>query len=131
MRARGVPDMAVEEPQLMHYPTNVGAPKFMVPDILSHKKERGVTATHYLESKFDELKEAYFKLVEVAEDTDMVYSAVYNFIPAVGNTYHLYANHTGKLFLSIIGPDEWDIVEHKGSFRFTTDNTWERLNLVD
>lgn len=69
--------MAVEEPQLMHYPTNV-ARQVMVPDILSHKKERGVTATHYLESKFDELKEAYFKLVKVAEDTDMVYSAVYN-----------------------------------------------------
>ena len=120
--------MVVDEPQLMQYPTNVGAPAFMVPDVLSHKNERGVTATNYLESKFDELKAEYFKLVEMANDTDMVYNAVYNFIPTVGNVYHLYSNHNEKLFLSIIGPEEWDIAEYKGSFKFTTDNIWLRVD---
>ena len=120
------PDQVVDEPQLMHYPTNVGAPKFMVPDVLYHKNERGVNATHYLETKFDELKEEYFKLVELANDTEMVYNATYNFIPAVGGTYHLYVNHKGTLFLSIIEPGEWSM-EYKGSFKFTADNTWERI----
>lgn len=131
MRDKGVPDMVVAEPQLMQYPTNVGAPAFMVPDVLSHKNERGVTATHYFETKFDELREEYFKLVEKVNDTEMVYNATYNFVPAVGRVYYLYNNHSNKLFLSIIGPDEWDIADYKGSFKFTTDNIWERVDNTD
>ena len=119
--------MVVEEPQLMQYPTNVGAPAFTVPAVLAHKQERGVTATHYFETKFEELREEYFKLVELANDTDLIYNAKYNFIPAVGNIYHLYSGIDGNLFLSIIEPSEWDM-EHKGSFSYTTDNTWIRVN---
>ena len=120
--------MVVDAPQLMEYPTNVGAPAFVVPSVLTHKRERGVTATHYLETKFEELKTEYFKLVELANDTEMLYNAKYNFIPAVGNVYHLYVNGSNELFLSIIEPGEWSM-EYKGSFKFTTDNIWERVDL--
>jgi len=119
------PDMVVDHPENTNYPTNLGAPKFHLPDVLKHKNERGVNASHYLETKFNELKEDYFKLVRITEDTDMVFNSTYNFIPTVGNIYHLYKRIDNKFFLSIISPDEWDM-KHEGSFKFTSDNTWER-----
>jgi len=119
------PDNVVDNPATMPYPTNVGAPAFTVPDVLQHKNERGVNATHYLETKFDQLKQEYFKLVNLAKDTELVYNAKYAFVPVVGKVYHLYVGYDDKLFLSIIEPERvsWDC---KGSFKFTADNTWER-----
>lgn len=121
------PDMVVDNPESIMYPTNLGAPKFYVPDVLKHKNERGVNASHYLDAKFNELKEEYFKLIQIAEDTEAVFNSSYNFIPAVGKIYHLYEKLDNSFFLSIINPDEWDM-KHKGSFKFTSDNTWERQN---
>ena len=120
------PDNVVDNPQSMPYPTNVGAPAFTVPDVLRHKQDRGINATHYLESKFDELKQEYFKLVQMAEDTELVYNAKYAFVPIVGKVYHLYLNYNNELFLSIIEPERvtW---ESKGSFKYTSDNIWERV----
>ena len=119
------PDNVVDNPASMPYPTNIGAPAFTVPDVLQHKNERGVNATHYLETKFDQLKQEYFKLVNLAKDTELVYNAKYAFVPVVGKVYHLYVGYDDKLFLSIIEPERvsWDC---KGSFKFTADNTWER-----
>jgi len=119
--------MVVDNPQSMPYPTNVGAPAFTVPAVLKNKQERGTNAIHYLETKFDQLKEEYFKLVQIAEDSGMVYNARYAFIPVVGKTYYLYVGSDNKLFLSIIEPNRvsW---ESKGSFKFTADNVWERVD---
>jgi len=118
------PDNVVANPMSTKYPTNVGAPAFTVPDVLGRKRERGVNATHQLETKFDQLKQEYFKLVQLAEDTEMVYSARCNFNPVVGNTYYLYQGDT-DVFLSMIEPYRWD-KEHLGSFRLTSEHTWER-----
>ena len=119
------PDQFVVSPASMPYPTNVGAPAFTVPDVLRDKNERGANAIHSLETKFEELKKEYFKLVQLAEDTNLVYNAEYGFIPVVGKVYHLYVGPTGKLFLSLTEPDRatW---EFKGSFKYTYDNVWER-----
>lgn len=121
------PDSFSENARSLAYPSNIGAPSFTVPDVLRHKSDRGITATHFFESKFDELKAEYFKLVSLVEDTELVYNAEYAFIPIIGRTYHLYIGATGKLFLSIIPPDQWT-TEFKGSFKYTTDNVWERVN---
>ena len=120
------PDNVVDNPNSLPYPTNVGAPAFTIPDVLKHKNERGVNATHHLETRFEDLKRQYFELVSLAEDTELVYNAKYAFIPVVGKTYHLYVGSDDKLFLSIIEPERvsW---ESKGSFRFTADNVWERV----
>ena len=120
------PDNVADHPNAMAYPTNVGAPAFTIPDVLKHKNERGVNATNHLETRFDELKQKYFELVKLAEDTELVYNAKYAFIPVVGKTYHLYIGSDDKLFLSIIEPERvtWDC---KGSFKFTADNVWERV----
>lgn len=126
MTKKKKPDMVVDHPHSMKYPTNVGAPAFTVPDVLRHKQERGVNATHYLETKFEQLKKEYFALVQLAEDTNLVYNAKYNFIPVIGKTYHLYMGYDDRVFLSLIPPESssWD---HHGSFRYTSENIWERV----
>jgi len=120
------PDNVVANPASMPYPTNVGAPAFTIPDVIKDKKDRGANATNYFETKFEELKEEYFKLVQKVEDSQLVYGAEYKFIPVVGKIYHLYVGPTDKLFLSLIAPHEWTM-EFKGSFRYTSDNIWERI----
>lgn len=119
------PDMVVEQPQIMEYPTNVGAPAFVIPDVITHKDKRGKNATNFIKSKFDKIKEQYLSLVELTEDTELVYNSKYNFIPIVGKTYHLYVGSDSNLFLSMVDPNEWSM-KHMGSFEFTVDNTWER-----
>jgi len=120
------PDNVVANPMFISYPTNVGAPAFTVPDVLGRKKERGVNATHQLETKFEQLKEEYFKLCRLAEDTDLVYNARCNFNPVVGTTYHLYEGDDG-LFLSMIEPEKWKM-KWFGSFKLTAEHTWERVH---
>tara|TARA_R110000851_G_scaffold284022_1_gene437572 strand:+ start:228 stop:599 length:372 start_codon:yes stop_codon:yes gene_type:complete len=118
------PDNVVTNPATMRYPTNVGAPAFTVPDVLGKSKERGITATHQLETKFLQLQEEYFKLVAVAEDTEMVYNARCNFIPVVGRIYHLYQGKN-ELFLSLVGPNEWDQI-NIGSYKLSSEQLWEK-----
>ena len=120
------PDNVADNPNSLPYPTNVGAPAFTIPDVLKHKNERGVNATHLLETRFEDLKRQYFELVELANDTELVYNAKYAFIPVVGKTYHLYVGADEKLFLSIIEPERVTYWDCKGSFKFTADSTWER-----
>jgi len=119
------PDQFVDNPMSLPYPTNVGAPAFTVPNVLLHKDERTSNAAHHFETRFDEIKTSYYELVSRVQDTELVYGAEYNFIPIVGRVYHLYVGPTGKLFLSLIEPAHWTM-EFKGSFKFTSDNTWER-----
>jgi len=119
------PDMVVTNPSIMEYPTNIGAPSFTIPDVLSKQRERGVNATNQLETKFDEIKERYFELVRLAEDTELVYNSKYSFVPVIGQVYHLYIIDETYV-LSLIEPSRWD-KEHCGSFKYTSENTWERI----
>ena len=105
------PATFVSNPGTKTYPTNIGAPAFTLPDIITKKRDRGIDAAHQLESKFNELREEYFKLVKLAEDTERMYSAKCNFNPVVGNTYHLYKNKN-HFFVSIIAPNEWNMEFH-------------------
>lgn len=118
------PDLVADNPGLSPYPTNVGAPAFTVPAVLSKKRERGANARAQLTSKFEELKQEYFRLAKLTEDTEMVYNATCNINPVVGRIYHLYKGNNG-LFLSMIEPERWNM-SCFGSFKLTSEHTWER-----
>jgi len=119
------PDNVVDAPGLTQYPTNVGAPAFTVPAVLTKKRERGANARNQLTTHFEEIKKEYFRLSQLAEDTEMVYNSKFSFNPVVGRTYHLYMSNDG-LFLSMIEPERWNM-EHHGSFKLTSEHTWERI----
>ena len=65
----------------------------------------------------------------IPEWNDLVYKSNYSFKPIQGKTYHLYQKDDDKksLFLSIIGPDEWDML-FIGSFKLMSNNKWEKID---
>ena len=105
------------------YPTSVGAPGF---EPIKIDKSSVVTANHYFESRLNELKEEYKKLIQEYNWTKLVYEATYNFQPIVGHVYHLYEKKDKTLWLSLISPDEWN-QPYVGSFKLQTDGKWEKI----
>lgn len=112
---------------ILPYATNVGAPAIRIDDLVSWKS-RGITNVNKeFQSKFDELQLQYQRLVEEFEWNELVYSAKFSFEPVVGEIYHLYRNHDGINFLSLIGPLEWN-KEHIGTFKLNSDKKWIHLS---
>lgn len=61
-----------------------------------------------------------------------IYQADMNFEPAIGNKYYLYSK-SDKRFMSMIGPNEWDVEEkelkYMATIELNPDKTWEILEL--
>lgn len=124
-RPDNVPDNYSENAHILPYGSNNSAPAIVLPDTELFKTERGANAANYFSQRLTEINAEYRKLVELANDTEAVYNSKYNFVPRVGQTYHLY--YTGEhCILSMIAPHEWDTYEFLGSYKFTADNTWEK-----
>jgi len=120
------PDNVADNPGLLPYASNVGAPAIRTEDIDAWK-QRGVNKVNkQLSTKFEELKEEYRRLVEEFQWNELVYTAKFAYEPVIGDTYHLYVGNNGALFLSLIGPDEWN-KEHIGSFRLDSNQKWIKI----
>ena len=116
------PDQVVDNPGIMPYTTNVGAPAIRKEDIELWKQRAVTKVNHQLKARFEELKKQYEQLVDEAYWNDLVYNAKYSFEPIIGETYHLYYKND-EPFLSLILPDEWD-KPFIGSFTLDTNNKW-------
>ena len=116
------PDQVVDNPGIMPYTTNVGAPAIRKEDIELWKQRAVTKVNHQLKARFEELKKQYEQLVDEAYWNDLVYNAKYSFEPIIGETYHLYYKND-EPFLSLISPDEWD-KPFIGSFTLDTNNKW-------
>ena len=129
MTKKKKPDMVTDLPASTPYPTNVGAPAFKLNNIVEFRETRSSNALHHLNTRLEEIKKQYDDLVQLAQDTEMIYRAKYGFIPIVGKTYHLYMGYDDNPFLTIINPEGWSTKreDYLGSFLFTTENTWERV----
>ena len=119
-------DNVAKKPNLLPYGSNVGAPSIKPTDISSWKEQKVVTTNHYFSSRFDEIKKDYLKLMEEYEWNTLVYNAEFKFKPVMGKVYFLYQKDDGKLFLSLIEPDEWDKI-FIGAFKLISNNRWERM----
>ena len=73
-----------------------------------------------------QLKKEYQKLIDEYKWNDLVYKSKFSFEPVIGKIYHLYYTNDGKIFLSLISPNEWKR-EHIGSFKYNHDNKWEKI----
>tara|TARA_R110002050_G_scaffold157886_1_gene286581 strand:- start:484 stop:1041 length:558 start_codon:yes stop_codon:yes gene_type:complete len=103
------------------YPTTVGSQKF---EPIVVDKSDSLKVNKHFQSKFEELKGEWDKLVEEYNWTSLVYGSRYSFQPTIGDTYHLYKED--DLFLSIIEPHQWD-KEHMGSFKLLTNGKWDKV----
>ena len=119
-------DNVAKKPNLLPYGSNVGAPSIKPTDISSWKDEKVITTNHYFSSRYDEIKKDYLKLMEEYEWNTLVYNSEFRFKPVMGKVYFLYQKDDGKLFLSLIEPNEWDKI-FIGAFKLISDNRWERM----
>jgi len=120
------PDNVADNPGLLPYASNVGAPVIR-PDNIDDWKLRGVHKVNkQIETKFNELKEEYIKLVEEYRWNELVYQAKFSYEPVIGETYYLYVGRDGNPFLSLISPNEWNM-EHIGSFRLNSEQKWIKV----
>lgn len=117
------PDNVVDNPALLPYGSNVGAPAIHVTNIEHWKAPRVINVNQQFEDKFEELKKEYQKLVDEFKWNDLVYKSKFNFEPVIGKIYHLYYGNDGNVFLSLISPNEWNR-KYIGSFKYNHDNKW-------
>jgi hypothetical protein len=112
--------------KLSPFATSVSAPKITPPDVTSWKNTHIVSANYQFKAQYEALQKSYKELMNNFEYNNLVYSAKFNFEPIVGKEYHLYKSKDESTFLSLISPLECNF-KHLGSFKLTTDKTWEKL----
>jgi hypothetical protein len=122
------PDNVADNPGLLPYGSNIGAPSIKIDNVDGWKKSNVFKVNKELNTRFEELKNQYQRLIEEYEWNQLVYSAHYNFEPIIGETYHLYRNND-KIFLSLIKPEEWKL-EYLGSFKLDSNNKWNKLDEI-
>ena len=120
------PDNVADNPGLLPYASNVGAPAIQLENVEGWKRRNAHSVNKQFQTRFEELKESYQKLIEEFKWNDLVYSAKYNFEPIIGETYHLYYKHNGDIFLSLIDPSQW-AYEFIGSFKLDSNHKWNRV----
>jgi hypothetical protein len=120
------PDNVADTPGILPYGSNIGAPAITPTDINSWKDLRIGSANKYFETRYDEIKQEYIKLMQEYEWNKLVYNARYSFQPVVGNTYYLYQHDKGHLWLSLVEPNRWEQI-FIGAFKLTSNDKWERV----
>jgi|TARA_R110000803_G_scaffold196099_2_gene259382 hypothetical protein len=108
---------------LKQYPTTVGSQKF---EPIKVDRSDSIKADKYFQSRLNELKKGYNKLVDEYEWTSLVYKSNYSFQPILGEPYHLYDNGDKSSFLSLIEPTQWDKV-YIGTFILLNNGKWEKV----
>jgi hypothetical protein len=108
------------------YGSNIGAPAIKLDDVGGWKRNHANTLNKHFSKKYEELKLQFEKLVDEVNWNEIVYSSQYNFIPVVGETYHLYMRDNDTMFLSLIDPDSWN-KKHIGSFHLDSNQKWVKI----
>tara|TARA_B100000925_G_scaffold65383_1_gene44394 strand:- start:371 stop:769 length:399 start_codon:yes stop_codon:yes gene_type:complete len=126
--SKNKPDQVADNPSILPYASNVGAPAIKPSNLTSFKEEKLVKTNKYFSSRYEEIKEEYKKLMESYEWNQLIYNCSFSFKPEKGEIYHLYQRNDQNLFLSIIGPSEWNEI-YIGSFRLDSNDKWEKVDI--
>ncbi len=108
------------------YASNVGAPVIRLEDVGGWKQIQAQNANKIFTKKYEEIKDEFKKLVDEVSWNEFVYSATYNFVPVIGETYYLYERDNGTIFLSLIEPNEWNM-KCLGATILESNNKWLKI----
>lgn len=133
MRGKKKPDNVVYnietqkyDASLKPYATSVGAPVITSTDTTAWKNRSINKLNHKVQTRYNEIKVQYEKLMQEFEYNNLIYSAKFSFEPIIGDTYHLYKRANDETFLSIIAPNQCNF-NSQGSFRLNADQIWEKV----
>ena len=95
-------DLAQTEPRANYlpYPASRLAAKIVPQDLTSFKSYGITRVERELQQEMVELREAYMKIIDAFNWNKLIYEAIFNFEPVIGELYHLYEIN-GKRQLSI------------------------------
>lgn len=108
------------------YGSNVGAPAIQTEDINGWKIIQAQKANKVFNQRYEELKDEFRKLIDEVAWNEFVFSSKYSFVPVMGETYYLYEKTDGTVFLSLIGPNEWDM-KFISATKLNSENKWIKL----
>ncbi len=111
---------------LKPYSTSVSAPVITTTDTIAWKNRSIHKLNHKLETKFEELKAEYNKMMDEFEFNKLIFDSKFSFEPNIGETYHLYKKKSESTFLSLIAPEQCNF-NYLGSFRLNADQIWEKV----
>jgi len=126
MGTKKKPDQVADNPGLLPYGSNIGAPAIKPDDIATWKVEKVVKTNNYFSTRYEEIKEEYRKLIEQYEWNKLVYESDFRFEPIKGKVYFLYQKQQGKLFLSLIEPELWNEI-FIGAFKLDSEDKWIKV----
>lgn len=109
------------------YGSNHGAPSIKLEDVRGWKESQIHSVNKQFNSKYEELKNEFQKLIDEVRDNELVYSSKYSFIPVIGESYHLYDKQDGTTFMSLIGPNQWN-QKYIGTYKLDSSYKWIKLN---
>lgn len=110
------------------YPSDLGAPAIQVDDVRGWRQREVVNVNHVFETKLNEIKEEYNKLINEFDLNQFIYTSVeYSFIPVIGHSYHLYKRNDDTYFMSLIEPSNWNM-EFVFSVTLNSSNKWVKIN---
>ena len=121
------PDNFVDNPGLLPYGSNIGAPSIKPTDLTSFKKNGLSKVEKIFDKRYKELLEQAETLQKSFIITQEVYASKYKFEPIVGEIYHLYEDSNGNKTLSLIEPSKWN-EKHIYSVILNSDMTWTRID---
>jgi hypothetical protein len=123
------------------YATESSGPKF---DLIPVEKQKDIMINHariYAQQEYNRIMELVSVLQKQAEDikrrleiTDLVYAAVYQFSPVMGQTYWLaWDKRKQQNILTPMGPNDWsssapEDYEYTAHVKYMGDHTWMELD---
>jgi hypothetical protein len=108
------------------YGTNNSAPAIKLDDVGGWKQSQVLVVNQQFKTRYDELKEEFQKLIDEVNWNELVYSSTYNFLPVIGQVYHLYIREDESTFLSLIDPNTWN-KKYVGSFKLDSTQKWVKV----
>ena len=120
--------MKDKKKSLLRYADHVASPVIKPEDVKAWETDSIKSVNRHFNQRFEEIKKEYTKLIDEFKWNELVYKSKYTFKPVQGKMYHLYQKNDDNkdLFLSLIGPDEWDML-FIGSFKLLSNNKWEKI----
>ena len=128
-------DKVTNNPHTLPYPHTIGsaviAPidkKGMIGSSLAAVEEQAEMQLNQIREQLELLLRQARHIKERVTFSQRIYEADINFVPVVGETYHMYEKNDGSHIISMVAPWEWGrslpFKEFTGSIKLLADRTW-------
>jgi len=131
-------DKVAENPNTLPYAHTIGGAvirpidkKGIVGSSLAAVEEQAEMQLNQVREQLELLLKRAKHIKERVTFSQQVYEADINFVPVVGETYHMYEKSDSSYILSLVAPWEWKKIPFKnfvGSVKLLADRTWYPVN---